>query len=759
MSSLDLSMVELFKAELETNSRVLEKGLVIAEKEQSKSTIEPLMRAAHSIKGAARIVGLPAAVTLSHAMEEVLSKALKQELILKENHIEYLLRGTDIFIRLSEIDVAAIESALEKMEPNIAELSGILEMSLVETTPAESISELEVVEQTECVVTIQSEVASAPIQATTEAVSKPNEDKESSSQSYVRIASDNLDRILGLAGEVHIRSKNSNKYLRAILATKKELQTLLNKINRIQALTLHSSDTSLKLLVDEFLQIAEGISEQSDELVDSYDYFSRKLVHASGKLYSEAIKSRMRPFSDGTQGFPRMVRDLSKQLNKNVRLEIVGESTLVDRDILDRIEAPLSHLVTNAVYHGIEDGNTRTAGAKSAEGVVKMVAYHSGGMLHIAVSDDGGGIDIEAIKKKVVERGYTTAELVSKMTNNELTDFLFLPGFSTVSSANIISGRGVGLDIVQSMVHKIGGNVRVATQLGVGTEFQLQLPITLSLIRSLLVEISGELYAFPLARIDTIQKIQSYQISSTENRQYYVNGEERIGLMLLSQILGLSNKSESKEYSIVFISDKFSKYGVVVDKFMGERDLVVQQLDQRLGKIRDISSGSILEDGRAVLILEIDDLVRSIDEMLNSSRPSPIIALESRHQREVLTILVVDDSITVREVERKLLESKGYKVETAVDGIDGLNKLLEGSFDLLITDVDMPRMNGIELVKKVRVDSVLKNLPVMIVSYKDREEDRIAGLNAGANYYLTKGSFHDEGLINAVRDLIGEVEE
>jgi two-component system, chemotaxis family, sensor histidine kinase and response regulator WspE len=351
---------------------------------------------------------------------------------------------------------------------------------------------------------------------------------------------------------------------------------------------------------------------------------------------------------------------------------------------------------------------------------------------------------------------------MERMTETELLDFLFLPGFSTAPKVTELSGRGVGLDVVQSMVHEAGGAVRVFSQIGKGTTFQMQLPITRSVIRGLLVQIGGEPYAFPLARIDHAVKIPWREVKAVENRLFFPLDGHNVGMVPAQEVLeiGGGRPAVKADACVVVVSDRTSRYGLEVDCFLGERDLVVRPLEARLGKIPDVSSASLMEDGTPLLIIDVDDIVRSIDALLSkgelkrSERPAG--ELEPKNKKRVL---VVDDSVTVREVERRLLESYGYEVDVAVDGQEGWNAVRLAKYDLVISDVDMPRMNGIEFVRHIKQDARLKALPVMIVSYKDREEDRAKGLEAGANYYFTKSSFQDSTMINAVRELIGTSEK
>jgi len=458
------------------------------------------------------------------------------------------------------------------------------------------------------------------------------------------------------------------------------------------------------------------------------------------------------------QRFPRLVRDVAQTLGKQVKLELIGEATQVDRDILEKLDAPLGHLLRNALDHGIESPEERRTAGKPAEGVVRLEARHSAGMLHIIVSDDGRGIALETLRAAVVERHLTTAEVACTLSETELLQFLFLPGFTMKDTVTEISGRGVGLDVVHDMIKHVRGTVRVSSQAGRGARFQLQLPVTLSVVRTLLVDIGGEPYAFPLTYIIRTLKLPKQHIALLEGHQHFSFDGQHIGLVTAHQVLEASaTPLASDEIPVIVVGDHSTTYGLVVDRFLGERELVVQPLDPRLGKIKDITAGALMEDGSPVLIVDVEDMMRSVDKLVAGGRLSMVqcgaVAGNAPRRKRVL---VVDDSLTVRELERKLLGNRGYDVEVAVDGMDGWNAVRTGLFDLVVTDIDMPRMDGIELVTLMKRDPHMQSLPVMIVSYKDREEDRQRGLEAGADYYVTKGSFHDETLLQAVVDLIGE---
>jgi two-component system sensor histidine kinase and response regulator WspE len=739
--SPDNSMLDLFRLEVEAQLNILNTGLLSLESNPtSAQDLEALMRAAHSIKGAARIVGLNTIVNLAHIMEDCFVAAQNQKLLIKPEQIDLLLQGIDQISVVSQLEPAQLPQWLQAHQTQInftqESIRSILQptTSTVITRPAEEPSPTPVEE------------------APSNIINQNNQDR------VVRVSADNLNRIMGLAGESLIAANWLEPFTGSLVLLKTRQFELAKLLENFQDyLATRNKDRYLMQLLSELAKKEQQCREILGERIQELEQYGRRVTGLSDRLYNEVIATNMRPFNDGVQGFPRMLRDLARQLNKQVNLEIVGKATPVDRDILKKLEAPLTHILRNALDHGLESPEERIALGKPPQGTIRLEASHRGGMLSLNISDDGRGIDLKKLRMKVIDRGLSSSEVAEQLTDSELIEFLFLPGFSTAKQVTEISGRGVGLDIAKSMAQEVGGIVRASTTLGKGTSFYFQLPLTLSVVRTLLVEISGEVYAFPLARIDQIVMLEQSDISMVEGRQYFTIDQKNIGLIPAHQVLGFpENTEESETLAVVIISDQANCYGVVVDRFLGERDLVVRPLDVRLGRVQDISALALNEDGSPILIIDVSDLVNSINFLLDSRRLITI-DVKSKESREgsAKSILVVDDSITVREMERKLLEHRGYRVDIAVDGLEGWNAVRTNSYDLIITDVDMPRMNGIELIKNIRNHSQLSSLPVIVVSYRDRQEDRIQGLDSGANYYLTKTSFEDDTLIQAVIDLVG----
>ena len=738
-------MLDLFRLEAESQVQVLTAGLL--QLEHGTAAAEPLeacMRAAHSLKGAARIVGLGAGVAVAHTMEDCFVAAQRGAVCLRREHIDVLLRGVDLLNRIAttpEADAARWTGvAVVEVEAFRAELQSCL----TEPSPGRG----------EAGTGLTPEVVVQP-PAQLDKVGAEGADR------VLRVTADKLDRLMGLAGESLVESRWLKPFSTSLLRLKRLHNEAGRSLDALREALSNSAlnERSRSSLGEAQLRILECRNLLTQRLADLETFDSRS-VDLADRLYAEALDCRMRPFADGVQAFPRMVRDLCRTLGKQASLEIAGGTTPVDRDMLEKLEAPLGHLLRNAIDHGLETPEQRDAAGKPAEGLIRLEARHSAGTLQILVADDGCGVNVAKLRASVVDRKLTTAEIAARLSDTELLEFLFLPGFSMKGSVTEISGRGVGLDVVQDMVRRVRGTVRITSQPGQGVRFQLQLPLTLSVVRTLLVEIGGEPYAVPLAYIARTLKLGPDRIEVLEGRQFFDFDGRPVSLVPAGLVLGVgaSSSPASSDLAVVVVEQQGNAHGLVVDRFLGERELVVQPLDRRLGKIKDIAAGALTEDGSPVLIVDVEDVMHSIDRLvaggglnrLQYGGPAP----EVRRKR----VLVVDDSLTVRELERKLLDGRGFKVDVAVDGMEGWNAVRSGGFDLVVTDVDMPRLDGIELVKLIRKDPNLKSLPVMIVSYKDREADRQRGLEAGADYYLTKGSFHDETLLQAVVDLIGEAQ-
>ncbi len=614
----DPIMFDLFCVEIETQCRALNQGLVeIEQRPKDQKLLEPLMRAAHSIKGAARVVNLDSLVRLAHAMEDCFVFFQTSHIDIPIEKIDQLLRSVDLMAHIPKIGIKNIHTWLAEQLSLINKLIEELTFKVESSTSQKSIKKLTKVEGKNLSSLLEENLKEIKgIENKKELVKNFNRDR------VLRITAENLNRLMGLAGESLVESR----WLYPFADHLQEFKYKFAKIEKlIDILRDHLEGTQLnetaqRCLKDLYSHVHALHSQFNEHLVD-FDYFIRRNAHLSDRLHQEVINSRMRPFADGIEIFPRMVRDLARQLGKQVKLEISGKATPVDRDILEKLESPLSHLLRNAIDHGIESPEERLVAHKCSEGSIKMEAHQRGGKLVITLSDDGRGIDIKDLRLKIVERKLTSEEIANRLTDAEVIDFLFLPGFSTSKNLTEISGRGVGLNIVQNTIQEVGGVVRVQSISGKGTRFHLQLPLTLSVIRALLVEISGEAYAFPLAQVEQAFLVLKEDIQIIENRYFFHYRGDNIGLVPAWEVLGLDEPQMILEsLPIVILKENMDSYGVVVDRFIGEKELVVQELDSRLGKIPDIHAGALMEDGLPILIVDVEDMIRSISYLISGGR-------------------------------------------------------------------------------------------------------------------------------------------
>jgi two-component system sensor histidine kinase and response regulator WspE len=748
----DASLLELFSLEAEAQTLVLSAGLLALERDPTLADqLESCMRAAHSLKGAARIVGVDAGVSVAHVMEDCLVSAQEGRLLLRPEHIDALLQGTDLLMRIATPNSTPGAADIDAYVVLMARLLDPAAFLIAAAAPV--MAEL----QLEAPVPKVEPPAPAVEPPPAPAPSKTKRTTENGER-VLRVTAERLNSLLDLSSKSLVETQRLKPHL-ATMQRLKRMQS--NSLRALESLNVHLKDHALSLEAQEALEDARRLLAQSQQLLmeknAELDEFAWHASQRAQVLYDTALACRMRPFADVLTGQVRMVRDLGRDLGKQVRLEIEGEKTQVDRDVLEKLEAPLTHLLRNAVDHGIESPEQRLLAGKPAEGLIRLRASHQAGLLVLELSDDGNGVDLEKVRRSIVERNLSPVETAAQLSEEELLTFLFLPGFSLRDTVTEVSGRGVGLDAVQHMVRQLRGAVVLEQTAGEGSRFHLEVPLTLSVVRSLVVEVGEEAYAFPLAHIERMCDLELADIVQVEGRQHFWHEGRHVGLVAASQLLQRpASQNSGQTLKVVVIRERDAVYGVAVERFIGERTLVVLPLDERLGKVQDISAGALLDDGSVVLIVDVEDMLRSVDKLLNTGRLERI----ARHSNQVVEaarkrVLVVDDSLTVRELQRKLLLNRGYDVAVAVDGMDGWNALRSEDFDLLITDIDMPRMDGIELVTLLRRDTRLQSLPVMVVSYKDREEDRRRGLDAGADYYLAKASFHDDALLDAVVELIG----
>ncbi|MCL6635295.1 MAG: response regulator, partial [Peptococcaceae bacterium] len=476
-------------------------------------------------------------------------------------------------------------------------------------------------------------------------------------------------------------------------------------------------------------------------------------------LLEDLKSSLMLPLSTLLEIFPKMVRDLSRSLGKEAALTVRGGEVEIDKRVLEEIKDPLIHLIRNSVDHGIEKPEERERQNKPRCGTITIdVAQVSGGRVEITVSDDGAGIDLAKVKETAVRRGIVPEREAAGQDRQELLSLIFQPEVSTSPMITDISGRGLGLAIVREKVEKLGGKVRVETARNAGTSFRILLPVALATFRGVLVRTAGRLFVIPTAGVERVLRIRQEEITTVEGRQSFSLNGQAVALARLADVLQLPQrerkKSEEKRYiQLLILSAGGKRVAFIVDEILSEQEVLVKGLGRQLARVRNVSGAAVLGSGQVVPVLNVPDLLKSAAKAGAAGTPGDGGA-DRKAGEGRKSVLVVEDSITSRMLLKNIMESAGYRVETAVDGLDALTALKTANYDLVISDVEMPRVNGFELTARIRADEKLSHLPVVLVTSLESREDRERGVDAGANAYIVKSGFDHSNLLEVVRRLI-----
>lgn len=760
------SLWDLYIGEVESHGRALEHGLLALERDPAAvDDAASLMRSAHSLKGAARVVRHDAAVAIAHAMEDSLVAVQGGRLSVSSELVQCLLDGVDLVRHLSPVDEADRGRLVEEARPRMSDWRQTL--TRLTTGPgdvargiASPAAEPSQAAPATAPAPPRSEVA-APASVSLAAATSSGDEAER----LLRVSALTLNRVVALGSELVVASRWVEPFADEFSQLKRRVAEAAAALDQLE-LALEAAGVSdaltspLDRAQGELERVRGVLAEQSA----AFERRSQRQFAAVERLNQEVQAAKFRPFGEVVEALPRLARDLARDLGKRIAVRVEGETTGIDRDVAALLDAPLIHMVRNAVDHGIEAPHVREAAGKPAEGTIWLRATQRAGRLFLEVADDGRGVDPDAIRALIVERGHVRPELADRLTEQELLRFLFLPGFSTAASITEISGRGVGLDVLQNALQRAGGVMRIDNQPGRGLRFVIELPVTLSVQRVLLVVVGGETCGVPLSRVSRVVRLEPGDIEG-EPGEWRVRGEaagagDRVVRVADARTLlgfGVPRDGAPDGMALLLASGP-DEAALVIDELLGEQALAIRPVPAWLGRIQGVDAAAVGDDGAPVLLLDVDDLLRvGRASVARTEAPSSRPAGATRSRR----VLVVEDSATVRELERQILEQHGYEVTTAEDGLEGWAALRAAPFDLVVSDVDMPRLDGLSLVRRMRQHPQLASVPVVMVSYRDRDEDRARGLAAGASAYLSKGSFHDDTFMAAIGRLLGgrEVEE
>lgn len=744
-------LLATFNIEAREHIQAIASGLIelelVAPAETRAAVLDATFRAAHSLKGAARTVKVTDIETLCQALEGVFAALKREEITASPELFDLLHRVVDALTRL--LQSADAESA-GVQRPGVADLVRSLQAAVTDHRPSGSAN------------TMDGAVRS--VGAAQSAVVSRRDVTDT-----VRVTTAKLDAVLRQAEEllsVKLAAVQQAGRLRRCHAQlsewKKRWAKLRPDLRRIRRHGNGAAGCSEWLRTEEFLEwnqlFVESLEVELADLVKSADHDQRSTGMMVDGLLDDMKRVVMQPFSTLLDVLPRFVRDLSREQGKAVELRVTGEDIEIDRRILQEMKDPLVHMVRNCLDHGIEPPAARERAGKPPHGVVTIgIRTRDGSNVELLFADDGAGIDTSALKASAVKLGHLSPEKVQALSDAEAVYLACQSGVSTSAIITDLSGRGLGLAIVKEKVEKLGGSLRIETRVGQGTTFRIVLPTTLATFRGLVVGTTGHLFVVPTSNVQRVVRVGKDDIRTVGNRETIALDGEAVSLTRLFAVLelpqGTTRQAEPAAQYAVVLTSGHQRIAFLVDAVVNEQEVLVKPLGKQLARVRNVTGATIAGDGRVLPVLNVADLMQSAVRASEIGVQVPSAPAEVPDTRRK-SVLVAEDSITSRILLKNILEAAGYQVETALDGIDAFTKLRSGEFDLVVSDVDMPRLNGFGLTSKVRGERKFADLPVVLVTALESREDRERGIDVGANAYIAKSSFDQSNLLEVIRRLV-----
>jgi two-component system, chemotaxis family, sensor kinase CheA len=717
-----------FVAAARENVAAINQGLFKLEHDPAdRETLQEVYRHAHSLKGSALTMGFERMGKLAHRMEDVLRAFQDGSLPVTSDICDALFETNDALSTMLETVAAS-----KRMKLNVEGTIAQLERFLSKLQPGDA-------RRTRKATVPPSEPMVTP------AVPVPAIDT-------VRVPIGKLDDLVNLAGEAAIGHTRLATAVES-LARLRERWRRFRVGEDLRGQGNGGDGPEAGVAADELVALGRGLEETSRELEEAAESTGRLIE----SLQHRSMEIRMLPLGIVFGTLPKAVRDLSRQFGKRVDFLLEGTETIIDKRILEQIGDPLIHLLRNALDHGIEMPEERRRLGKPEVGTLLLRARHDGSKVVLTLEDDGQGIDPKLLRETALRRGFLDKREAELWSESQLYDLVFLPGFSTSQIVTDISGRGMGLDVVRTNVEKLKGQVQVTSRLGTGTRFVISLPLTLATIQALLIRCGGEVFAVPMFSVAKTLHLAREAITPIQGKLAIVEEEEVIPVRSLTTALGWQEDESvrrSARLMLVVLQAGERKTAFVVEDILGGREIVTKELAGRLHQVRYLAGATILGSGQVALILDVpalvwQDIAEAREECRWLDRPR---TLPSRCE----VILVVEDQVVTRQMEKSILEAAGYRVITAENGLDAIEKLQQHQVDLVVTDIHMPHMDGFLLTERIRGDCATAALPVVVVTSLDHEEDRLRGLRAGANAYLVKSSFDQRVLIDTIETLLGK---
>ncbi len=761
-------LLATFRVEADEHLKAMSAGLLELEKmpagERQAEIVENIFRDAHSLKGAARAVNLADIESVCQPLESVFSALKRKTLAPAPPLFDLLYQAIDV------LNALLAPQAAETAKAGVAALIGRLDDALRGVLPARAVPPP--------ASPPESAPPSSPVPpdaAAAMAGARITPVAPGLAAETIRVSTAKLDAVMRQTEELFaprlaagqrvqdlretgavlaVWKKERAKIRPAVRATEralaragkgngaaKEQQALTKLLEYLDAENLH-----LKHIEDNLTRLRKFAERDQRALTGMVD----SLLHDVKEMH-------MLPFSSLTEIFPRFIRELARDQGKQIELTVEGTGIEVDRRILEAMKDPLIHLLRNCIDHGIEKPAERALKNKPPHGTIRItVSQIDSGKIEIRIADDGAGIDMAQVQAVAQRLGMLSAEEAQRLGEHEALDLIWRSGVSTSPIITELSGRGLGLAIVREKVERLGGTIAIETRLDVATTFQIVLPLSLATFRGVLIRVGEQRFIIPSISVERVTQVASKAIQTVENRETIPLGGQAVSLVWLSDVLEMSRNAVASEAAdrvpVLVLGLGLERVAFRVDQILAEQEVLVKNLGLQLARVRNVTGASVLGTGQVVPVLNVSDLMKSAVQLATAPR-MPAIA-EKPVQTQKRSILVVEDSITSRALLKNILESAGFLVTTAVDGIDAYTALKTGTFDLIVSDVEMPRMDGFDLTARVRADKHLSELPVVLVTSLESREHRERGIDVGANAYIVKSSFDQSNLLEVVGRLI-----
>lgn len=737
-----------------------------------------IFRVAHTVKGSSSFLNFDVLTKLTHHMEDVLNKARHGELLITPDIMDVVLESIDMMKDLLHCikdngNDTAINMDINSICTRLTAISEGKVLSEVQAEPKtldEKIEELiekdsnsneeEVDVNSLSADEVEAEIERLLKQRKAEDKARREEKKKNEAAAEPKAEMQEEANVEPKAVERPSRAdKDKNSSKQAPVAADKGNSSNMEQTIRVEVKRLDNLMNLIGELVlgkNRLLKIYDDVEEryEGEKFIEELNQVVNQLSVVTTDIQLAVMKTRMQPIAKVFNKFPRVVRDLSRDLGKQIELELEGEETELDKSIVEEIGDPIMHMIRNSCDHGVESTEDRIAAGKPEKGTVQLKAYNEGNHIVIEIADDGKGLDAEILRAKAIEKGVISEREADNMSDKEAYGLIFKPGFSTAKQVTNVSGRGVGMDVVKTNIDKLNGIIEVDSELGKGTVIKLKIPLTLAIIQSLLVKTQEEFYAIPLASVLETVRVAIDDIYTIEGKNVLRLRDEVLSLVRLSDLFGVKQVLENSEQAyVVVVGAAASKLGIIVDTLIGQEEVVIKSMGYYLQNITGIAGSTIRGDGNVTLIVDVGammDMAKDVKVDIKASSESA--AKVTKEKPSDYVVLAVDDSQIDRGIMKKALEPLGIKVIEAANGVEALNVVKSGehSIDAMLIDIEMPRMDGYTLAAEIRKYAKYRNLPLIAVTSRTSKSDRLRGVEVGMTEYITK-PYSYEYLENVVR--------